>query len=207
MVYKNFILRSLISLIFLFFYFIISYYYYEYLFILIIFVYLVILFEIFFYFKKYKYIIILYLIISFLFTTQINFNSENIIFFNLMVLTIISFDVFSYIIGKLIGKNKIFKFISPNKTYEGLFGGLFFSSIFSFIYIFLFKDDFILINYLYIFMVIILSFLGDIIESTFKRINQIKNSSNLLPGHGGFFDRFDSFILNIIAYSFLYNYL
>ena len=48
---------------------------------------------------------------------------------------------------------------------------------------------------------------GDIIESIFKRFNNLKNSSNLLPGHGGFFDRFDSFIFAIIPYSLLQSFV
>ena len=49
--------------------------------------------------------------------------------------------------------------------------------------------------FLIILLIILLSFLGDIIESYFKRLSNIKNSSKLIPGHGGFLDRFDSFIL------------
>ena len=45
------------------------------------------------------------------------------------------------------------------------------------------------------------AFVGDIIESYFKRKNLIKNSSELIPGHGGIFDRFDSFLFSIIIYS------
>ena len=61
--------------------------------------------------------------------------------------------------------------------------------------------------YLFTTIIIILSFLGDVIESYFKRINNLKNSSNFLPGHGGFFDRFDSFILCISLYSIINNIL
>ena len=124
-----------------------------------------------------------------------------------MILCIISFDVFSYVFGSLFGKNKLFKYISPNKTVEGLICGILLSLLSIFIYCILLNISFNLKIISFTFLTILLSFLGDIIESVFKRLNEIKNSSNFLPGHGGFFDRFDSFILNIISYSLLYNYL
>ncbi len=54
-------------------------------------------------------------------------------------------------------------------------------------------------------MIIISAFIGDIIESFFKRKNNLKNSSNLIPGHGGVFDRFDSFLFSIIFYTVYIN--
>ena len=124
-----------------------------------------------------------------------------------MLVVIIIFDIFSYIIGSKYGSRKILKKISPNKTLEGLIGGILFSLIFSSILIILLESKINLINILFIIMIISFSFFGDIIESYFKRINNIKNSSNLLPGHGGFFDRFDSLIFSIIPYSFFSNIL
>ena len=64
------------------------------------------------------------------------------------------------------------------------------------------------INYLlisYITLIIFTAFIGDIIESYFKRKNNLKNSSDLIPGHGGLFDRFDSFLFSIIFYSISIN--
>ena len=78
-------------------------------------------------------------------------------------------------------------------------GGIFFTNVFfvSFFYfinlVFEFVTLVILIN-----LIIFISIIGDLIESYFKRKNNIKDSSKYLPGHGGFFDRFDSFIASII---------
>ena len=91
--------------------------------------------------------------------------------------------------------------ISPKKTYEGLLGGIVSSFLFSllFSYIFKIKINFSLI--VFILLIILSAFIGDILESYYKRKNNIKNSSKLIPGHGGVFDRFDSFLFSIIFFS------
>ncbi|MDC0037918.1 phosphatidate cytidylyltransferase, partial [Alphaproteobacteria bacterium] len=108
-------------------------------------------------------------------------------------------------LGSLIGRKKILS-ISPNKTYEGLLGGIICTTIFMIIFNYIFIDLYDFNFFLIILSIIFLSFLGDIIESYFKRLSNIKNSSTLIPGHGGFLDRFDSFILvtyGIFFYKFL----
>ena len=119
-----------------------------------------------------------------------------------MILIIISFDIFSYLFGKKFGSKKILKNISPKKTLEGLIAGVLSSYVFSTMYIIIFELS-LTKYFLFTTIIIFSSFIGDIIESIFKRINNLKNSSNFLPGHGGFFDRFDSFILALIPYSLL----
>ena len=121
--------------------------------------------------------------------------------FNVFVFTIILFDSFSYLSGKVLGKIFIFKFISPKKTLEGYLGGVFFTNISLIFYYSIYTEIYIdnlitLIN-----SIIFFSILGDLIESYFKRKNNIKDSSKYLPGHGGYFDRFDSFIASIIMLS------
>jgi len=104
-------------------------------------------------------------------------------------------DSFSYIFGKWIGGKKIAPSMSPNKTYAGLIGGLISSIAFiclfdKFVFDLTFFDKCV-----FVFILNIIGFLGDIFESSLKRRAQIKDSSRLLMGHGGMLDRLDSLIL------------
>jgi len=128
--------------------------------------------------------------------------------FLFLIFIIIAFDTFCYLFGTLFGKKRIFKKISPNKTYIGLYLGTFFTIIFSLIVNQLFEIFEFFTALCFICIIILLSFSGDIIESFFKRISGLKNSSRLIPGHGGFFDRFDSFIFSIyglVLFSYVTN--
>jgi phosphatidate cytidylyltransferase len=119
--------------------------------------------------------------------------------FNIFVFTIIFFDSFSYLSGKFFGKNFIFKLISPKKTLEVYVGGGVITNFFLVTYFFLLQPEFNIIKLtILINLTILISIIGDLIESYFKRKNNIKDSSQFLPGHGGYFDRFDSFIASII---------
>ena len=137
---------------------------------------------------------------------MIDFNNKNYLIFNLFIIVVITFDIFSYLIGKLFGKTKLIK-ISPNKTVEGFFGGFIFSFLIGLFFLYVF--EFIINTKLILFVIIIIlsAFFGDIIESFFKRKNNLKNSSEFIPGHGGVFDRFDSFLFAIIPYSMSINIL
>ena len=207
MAYKNFIIRSLVGFLILFVYSITLIINYNLIFYLIIFLYLIIFVEINLFFKKNRMLILIYLLISLIFFINIGFNKDNIYNFNFMILIIITFDIFSYVIGTKYGSTKILKTISPKKTLEGLVGGIIFSLLFSISLIILFKNEINLPIILFILIIIFSSFTGDIIESYFKRINNLKNSSNFLPGHGGFFDRFDSLIFSMIPYTVFSNIL
>ncbi len=104
-------------------------------------------------------------------------------------------DSFSYIFGKWIGGKKIAPSMSPNKTYAGLIGGLISSIAFiclfdQFVFGLTFVDKCV-----FVFILNIIGFLGDIFESSLKRRAEIKDSSRLLMGHGGMLDRLDSLIL------------
>lgn len=113
-------------------------------------------------------------------------------------------DVFAFLIGKNFGKNKLIERVSPNKTVEGFLGGF----IFTFVAAFLVGNYCGSIQPLQWFTIAIIvsifGVLGDLIESMFKRQAGLKDSSNLLPGHGGFLDRLDSIIF---ATPFIYVYL
>ena len=166
-----------------------------------------ILLEVWLNFKKYKIFIFTYLSISFIALFYIDFEEEYYSKFNLMIIIIVSFDIFSYLVGSFTGKIKLSRFISPNKTLEGLLGGFFMSIIISIIFSYFFNIIIDLNLLIFIILIIISAFLGDMVESIFKRLNFIKNSSNYIPGHGGFFDRFDSFVLSIFVYSIIINIL
>tara|TARA_B100001113_G_scaffold11655_1_gene9122 strand:+ start:4376 stop:5035 length:660 start_codon:yes stop_codon:yes gene_type:complete len=104
-------------------------------------------------------------------------------------------DTMSYIIGVKFGKNKIDKRVSPNKTWEGFFGGFLFCilfSIFSFNYL---QEVYPLWKTISLGVLIpIFSLIGDMGQSKLKREAGVKNSGFLIPGHGGIYDRLDSTI-------------
>ncbi|MEE9371823.1 MAG: phosphatidate cytidylyltransferase [Saprospiraceae bacterium] len=112
-------------------------------------------------------------------------------------------DVGAYFIGKAVGKRKLFPTISPNKTWEGFYGGIA-AGILAAIGIYYYSGLYSL--ELWVFMgvlICIISVIGDLIESSFKRYFEIKDSSNIIPGHGGFLDRLDSFIFALPFYTLL----
>lgn len=104
-------------------------------------------------------------------------------------------DSFAYIIGKKFGKQKLFYSISPHKTVEGFLGGLFFCCISASFVSRLINDSISTPKWLIIAIIIsIFGTLGDLIESKFKRNSNVKDSGNIMPGHGGILDRLDSII-------------
>ena len=170
------------------------------------FIYLIILFEIYLYFNhKNKYLIYIYLLCSFISLQYFFFNVFNLYYFLYVIFIIILFDTSSYICCSIFGKTKMFPKISPNKTYIGFLFGYIITLLLIYPYCkFYFEYNimkFILLSSLLVF----LTFIGDIIESFLKRKSNIKDSSNLLPGHGGFFDRFDSFLFVFMALPFIEN--
>ncbi|NAW68559.1 CDP-diglyceride synthetase [Vibrio sp. V27_P1S3P104] len=115
-------------------------------------------------------------------------------------------DSGAYFAGKSFGKHKMAPAVSPNKTIEGLMGGVvaammvgwFFADVFSI----QFTSSFIMM--LTILITVVISVLGDLVESMFKRVSGIKDSSNLIPGHGGILDRIDSLTAAFPVFALLY---
>ncbi|KPH12482.1 phosphatidate cytidylyltransferase [Chryseobacterium sp. ERMR1:04] len=105
-------------------------------------------------------------------------------------------DVFQYLMGKFFGKHKIVPKISPNKTLEGFIGGVFLTMILSNILGFFLLHSTILTNTILGLILGISGFCGDVFMSYLKRKNNIKDTGNLLPGHGGLLDRMDSLTFN-----------
>lgn len=122
-------------------------------------------------------------------------------FASLMILFLFGFtwvnDTFAYLTGMLLGKHPLCPKISPKKTIEGLLGGFVFTiacaAILSHIYMKGLEWQIVGLAVL----VVIASTLGDMVESRFKRWVGVKDSGKMLPGHGGFLDRFDSVIFSI----------
>ena len=107
-------------------------------------------------------------------------------------------DVFAYFVGRFFGKHKLIPEISPKKTVEGSIGGIVFAVLAMLLFGFIVDSffDAITVNYLVLglmgFVLSIISQIGDLIASSLKREYGVKDYSNLLPGHGGIADRFDS---------------
>ena len=127
--------------------------------------------------------------------------------FNFLIYVVIlvsTMDIFAYFGGKLLGKNKIIPKISKGKTIEGTLIGVVFTIVVSFLIKDLMYFD-ILNSVIYGFIISCLAFLGDLIESIFKRNLGVKDSGKLIPGHGGLLDRFDGYFLVLpFLYIFIY---
>ena len=103
-------------------------------------------------------------------------------------------DTFAYVVGSLLGLHKLIPRISPGKTWEGFIGGIIFTMVGGW-GIFRMSDEFTMGNWILLsFLIGLLGLLGDLYESSLKRKMNVKNMGELLPGHGGILDRFDSLL-------------
>ncbi len=134
--------------------------------------------------------LIVFVIISFGFYA-FSLLEKELILYTFIILSV--FDSFSQITGQIWGKTKLFPNISPNKTLEGLIGGALIAGISAFLLRGLLAAD--SLNKVFLVTgVLVFAFLGDIGTSYYKRNYNLKDFNNLIPGHGGFLDRFDSLI-------------
>ena len=183
-----------------------------YLSIIILFVWIILLFSMLFISNEFKIFIrknstiIGYLIFSSFFLLLINMypykitiGSENNLidnkhYFLFLIALISSIDILAYISGKLFGRNNIVSSISPNKTFEGYLGSYVFTVLF---FILFFNMNNLIWTYMDLFYLtafIFLAFFGDLFMSFIKRLYSIKDTGNILPGHGGILDRLDSYL-------------
>ena len=118
-----------------------------------------------------------------------------------------TFDTFAFLIGVKYGKHKIMPSISPKKSWEGFIGGLIFTCIASSIYFKYFLEESIEQALILALIIPFTASLGDFIESAYKRQAGVKDSGNLIPGHGGILDRTDSLMVSIFLLSILFRLL
>ena len=146
-----------------------------------------------------------FIIISFYTIFQIR-NDFDQDYFHILFIAIIciSTDIGGYIFGKLLKGPKLTK-LSPNKTYSGVIGSFLLAIIFTILFFKLtfkiFNFRFELETFIFVLAISLVSQIGDIIISYFKRLSKIKDTGNIIPGHGGILDRIDGMIF---AYPFSY---
>lgn len=152
--------------------------------------------------------LIIYAIFAYLFFI-FSGKEPDLLLFTFLVVSI--FDSFSQIAGQLWGKTKLVPRISPGKTVEGLAGGTIVAAISA-----LLLKQLVPLPYGAVLtislMIVVFAFAGDLLASFYKRKFKVKDYSNLIPGHGGFLDRFDSLIaggasVSLLWYLGIFNHL
>ena len=148
-----------------------------------------------------KIICLSYVTLAFIFLNRMSQSSEFISFIFFIVFFTIIVDISAYFFGSIIGGPKIMSSISPNKTIAGFIGGIIVPIFFCTI---IFFNNANISNIIYLsFVFSVITQVGDLLESGFKRYCFVKDSSNLIPGHGGLLDRLDSIFSLIIFVSII----
>jgi phosphatidate cytidylyltransferase len=142
-----------------------------------------------------------YITVPFILLFELDSEYRFVIYLMLMIWTN---DIAAYFMGKYFGKHKLSE-VSPNKTIEGSVSGIIFTILISIVF-FIFNKDIMKLGDALILGVItgVAGQAGDLFESLLKRFNNVKDSSGIIPGHGGLLDRFDSLIFSV---PLLYVYL
>ena len=153
--------------------------------------------------KAYYFFGFIFLLISFFCAYKLRNNAEDdyLIFLLVTVICVLT-DMGGYIFGKIFKGPKLTKY-SPNKTYVGVFGSyiLSLSSLPFILKLNIISEKNIIVMLILVFLISSISQLGDLCISYFKRISNIKDTGNIIPGHGGLLDRIDGMIF---AYPFSY---
>ncbi len=144
---------------------------------------------------------LIYVTFAFIFLNKISQTNEFIDFIFFIVFFTMIVDISAYFFGSIIGGPKIMPNVSPNKTVAGCIGGIIVPIFFC--TIIFFKNSNISNIIYFSFLFSFVSQFGDFIESWFKRYCGVKDSSNMIPGHGGLLDRFDSIFALIIFVSII----
>ena len=118
-------------------------------------------------------------------------------------LVVWSSDIAGYVFGKLLRGPKLYYSLSPNKTWTGCLSSLLFSGLSSVLYAYYLQYGEFLKYFLLGSLGAVFSVLGDLYESKLKRINNKKDTSDLIPGHGGLLDRLDGFLFAILYFYIL----
>ena len=125
--------------------------------------------------------------------------SSDLIKYYLFLISIVSLtDISGYLVGKTIGKNSLCPSISPKKTVEGFIGSLIIPLVIFFILFNLnFSTPILVSDIIFMLLCCIFCTVGDLSVSIYKRFHDVKDSGNILPGHGGILDRLDSYLPTI----------
>jgi phosphatidate cytidylyltransferase len=128
--------------------------------------------------------------------------------FILFIFIVSASDTGAYFSGSFFGKNKMSPLISPKKTWEGFLGGFLFSILVAVLY----NAYFGIFSSVYLTIccaagTALMAVVGDLVESSFKRFSKVKDSGELLPGHGGALDRADSIIFAIPFFHFMTSFI
>jgi len=145
--------------------------------------------------SNYKLSGFIFLFFSFFSFYQLAIDSTILIPFFICVST----DIGGYVFGKIFKGPKLTK-ISPNKTYAGMIGGYFLSILFISLYFDYINQNVTITLFVTTILISSVSQIGDIIISYFKRLSKVKNTGNLIPGHGGLLDRIDGMVFAFPIY-------
>lgn len=142
--------------------------------------------------KKWRLIGFVYILLPVAAVIKIRVIDSNILFWMFSIIWVT--DIFAFFAGRILGGAKLAPAISPNKTWSGLFGGVVASVFIGFLSSFMFSGGVTFFIIISVFLSVIEQ-LSDLLESKFKRIFGVKDSGNIIPGHGGVLDRLDGMML------------